>query len=448
MDIDSRAGMTGRGRTTRRQLLVRTGTYALPLMLATRPAFAAARSETALPSGNLVANAAETAQVRANIFELRLPFAVGAWQNTLERADNWLGYQPAPPRDDVPITNWNEQLYGPGLRDGNAAYNLGLAFAIAGKDEHGGRARDICLAWARTYRRSRPQNEIGHMVAEPVGPVIKLCMAFQLALPAFDLAQRAEFRAWAAQFVAKGKRNADSTLDSPWVPDVVYGNDRTNVAAYGNSATWQRAMAVWAAAAVGGATLRSTLDWSFEHTTGGGRPYGWDELLEGLIIDGSGGQVAEDRYRNSIEYGMFSWAPLVLIADVARRAKYRVNLFTYASRRNRYTLLTPLPYYRPFLTSESISPSLEQTAYGSDWSKTASRWRSFWEVVYRNVSEPKAVKLLRQVVNYGGPERRADNYDIYIVNNGAVLGRGPRGPMPAVPPTKRPKPRPKTPTRR
>jgi hypothetical protein len=42
------------------------------------------------------------------------------------------------------------------------------------------------------------------MVAEPVGPVIKLCRAYDLAKPVFSRSERAEFASWAAQFVERG----------------------------------------------------------------------------------------------------------------------------------------------------------------------------------------------------------------------------------------------------
>ena len=39
--------------------------------------------------------------------------------------------------------------------------------------------------------------------------MIKLCMAYDLAKATFSAAERAEFSAWAAQFVERGKTNAD-----------------------------------------------------------------------------------------------------------------------------------------------------------------------------------------------------------------------------------------------
>jgi hypothetical protein len=77
---------------------------------------------------------------------------------------------------------------------------------------------------------------------------------YELAKPIFTPSERAEFASWAAQFVTRGIASTKHARDDPWVADVVYGDDLTNVARYGNSATWQRAMAVWAAVAVGGET--------------------------------------------------------------------------------------------------------------------------------------------------------------------------------------------------
>lgn len=384
--------------------------------------------------GSLVISAAELAQVRANIFDLRLPFARRAWDNTVGRADNWLGYRPNPTRSDSDVSDWYNRLYKPGLEDGNAAYTLGLAYAIGRREDHARRAKEICLAWARTYRDPPSQAKIGHMVAEPVGPVIKLCMAFELTRPVFSDGERAEFRAWAAKFVRRGKENADYARDHPWVPDVTYGDDRTNPAPYGNSATWQRAMAVWASVVVGGRTLQSTLEWNFQHRTAGGNDYGWDNLIEGLVLDGTGGQVTEDRYRSSIEYGHFSWGPTILIADVARRARFRVDLFRYRTERHGYTVFTPVSYYERFLRSDTVPGSLEKTNYGSSgWSTTAARWRAVYELLYRATDDPQQVRTLRALVNWGGARRRGDNFDIYILNHAAVLGRGPKGPMPATP---------------
>jgi hypothetical protein len=254
-------------------------------------------------------------------------------------------------------------------------------------------------------------------------------MAFDLARSAFTAAEQREFASWAAKFIERGKKNVDFARDTPWWPDATYGEDHTNPATYSNSATWQRAMAVWAAAAVGGSTLQQTLEWNFQHTTRGGRDYGWDNLLEGLILDGTGGRVTDERYRRSIHYGHYAWFPTVLIADVARNAGFRVDLFRYRTKRSGYSVFTPVAYYARYLTTESISAELETTSNGgTSWPKTAARLRAQYEVLYRNASDPALVRILNRVVNYGGPDVRGDNYDVYIVGNGALFGRGPKGP--------------------
>lgn len=405
-------------------------------LVSTRPA-AAYSAQPARGYRPLAIGIERLRQARRNVFELKLPFARRAWANTLSKANDYLTYEPRPTDPEGDLSDWRTVVYLPGLRDGNAALTLATAYAVGGLPEHASKAKDICLAWARSYTPVPAQPRIGHLVAEPVGPVIKLCMAYDLAKPAFSSAERATFTAWARVFVERGRANADFARDRPWVPDVVYGSDRTNVASYGNSATWQRAMAVWAAAAVGGETLRTMLSWNFEHRTPGGHDYGWDDLLEGLIVDGAGGQVAEERYRSSIEYGHFAWYPLILIADLARNAGSTPNLFTYRTRRNGYTVFTPLERYAQYVTRESVPAQLEQTQYGGgQWATTAARWRAVYEVLYRNTADPSISALLRRVVNHGGPTQRGDNYDVYILGHAALFGRGPKGPMPR--PARRP----------
>ncbi len=260
--------------------------------------------------GTFFVSAEQLAAARRNIFRSKLGFARRAWSNTLTRANGLLGYEPVPTRGDADVSDWRSVIYLPGLHDGNAAMTLAVAHAVGRRQEHAERAKAICLAWARTYRPPPPNHLIGHMVAESVGPVIKLCMAYDLVRGSFSSSERAEFASWAAYFVERGKTNTDYTRDEPWVPDVMYGQDRSNPVPYGNGATWSRAMAIWAAAAVGERTLRNTLEWNFQHTTKAGHDYGWDNLIEGLVIDRSGGRLVEDRYRSSIEYGHFSWMPV------------------------------------------------------------------------------------------------------------------------------------------
>jgi hypothetical protein len=94
-------------------------------------------------------------------------------------------------------------------------------------------------------------------------------------------------------------------------------------------------------------------------------------------------------------------------------------------------VFTPLGYYAPYVMSETIPPEREKTTYGGNtWPEDAARWRALYEVLYRNAKDPKLVGPLRRAVNYGGARRRGDNYDIYVVGHAALLGRGPKGPMP------------------
>jgi hypothetical protein len=420
-------------RLTRREFARRSVAFAAGAVFA-RPLLSLADASASTARSPVFVSPAVLAQARRNLLRYRLAFATRAWTDTLTKANNWLGYQPHPTDPTSDVSDWVNTIYIPGLKDGNAALTLAVAYAVAGRADHAARAKSICLAWARTYNPPPPRSKIGHMVAEPVGPVIKLCMAFDLTRGVFTAAEQADFVSWATHFVGRGMANVDYARDSPWVPDVTYGGVRTNPAPYGNSATWQRAMAMWAAAAAGPAGLRAALRWNFSHTTAGGHDSGWDNLLEGLVVAGGGGQVVEDRYRSSIEYGHFSWMPTVLIADLARNAGIGPDLFRYRTKRHGYTVFTPVSYYAPFLMRAQVPATLEKGQYGgSSWPSTASRWRGWYELLYRNATDPFDVRLLRRTVNWGGSTERGDNYDIYILGYPALFGRGPQGPKPAEP---------------
>jgi hypothetical protein len=373
--------------------------------------------------GRIYLTTAELDAVRANLHKRKSPHAVLAFEHTRALAGQGVGAAPAPTNPSADLTDWFETIYHPGLIDGNHAYNLALTYAITKDPEYGRRARDFCLAWANTYRPLPSPSRVGHMVAEPVGPTIKLFIAYDLAKGLFGAADRKAFTSWAAMFVQRGMDAADFCRDQPWVPDVTYGKDTGNPVPYGNSATWQRTMAVWAAAVVGGSTLRRTLEWNWRHTTAQGRDYGWDNLIEGLVLDGTGGQVVEDRYRSSIEYGHFSWTPLALIADVAKHAGFRIDLFRYRTRSHGYSVFTPVRYYARFLRRPTVDGSLEQSKYGGGaWPQTASRWRSVYELLYRNSAGTGYEDELARTIGFEGARTRGDNYDIYTLNYQAVLG--------------------------
>jgi hypothetical protein len=99
---------------------------------------------------------------------------------------------------------------------------------VTGDRPYAEKAKEFLLAWARTYHRPPPTAHIGHMVAEPVGFMIKGFMAYDLIQNVFSPAESKEFREWALQFVVRGNENADFARDEPWI----------EVAPYGNSATW------------------------------------------------------------------------------------------------------------------------------------------------------------------------------------------------------------------
>jgi hypothetical protein len=93
-------------------------------------------------------------------------------------------------------------------------------------------------------------------------------------------------------------------------------------------------------------------------------------------------------------------------------------------------VFTPVVYYGRFITRESIPDSLETSHHGGQvWPASAARWRAAYEVLYRNASDPELARTLRRFVNYGGPRRRGDNYNNYVVGHRALFGRGPMEPQ-------------------
>ena len=211
---------------------------------------------------------------------------------------------------------WFCGLYLPGLNDGRAAYSLALVYAVTGDERYAAKSREYLLAWAREYNPVPPSAHSGHMVAEPVGFMLKAFFAFDLTRETFSPSEREEFKAWATQLVDKGMDQVEKARDRPWVPE----------APWGNSATWARSLAVTAAAVVGGDTLQRTLDWNWEHTTPAGNPYGWSTLIEGVMHPT--GRMIEEDVRESVDYALYTWHPLAIIATVARVTGYEHDLWT------------------------------------------------------------------------------------------------------------------------
>jgi hypothetical protein len=359
-------------------------------------------------------SADEISRMRQNVRDER--FALVAWLANQRIVRNAMESKPAPPSPDGEFksgenrdcdsddSGWFCGLYTPGLRDGRYAYSLALAYAVTGEERYADKAAEYLFGWMGVYNPAPPTSEIGHMVAEPVGFMLKAFLAYDLIREALSAREREEFRLWAAQFVERGMKQADKARDRPWVPE----------APWGNSATWARSLAVTAAAVVGGETLQQTLDWNWEHTTEGGNHYGWLALLEG-VMDPTGRMLEED-VRDSVDYALYTWHPLAIIATVARVTGYQHDLWT-ATAPEGETMLRPLEYYAPYLTMEKDSPYDYDQDRGLD--VLASEYRATAETAHRRFPESDTI---RQIVEHGGPEQRGLNEDQHITGFNALTG--------------------------
>jgi len=404
-------------------VLVATGAFAV-LLLAPGPGSVAAGAATAFrpQPGHYYLTAAELRQIRAAI--ATRPAARAAWAHTKAGADGALTRAPAPaPSKGVDYrptgrdannqcsgtpSGWACLLYARGLHDGVDALNLGLAFAITGERSYAVKAKEFLLAWARTY--DHPNPTVSQNIAEPGGFMLKGFMAFDLVQGAFTEAERAAFKAWAGQFIAVGKERADHQVDSPGLADQTFAGERSNWQRYGNSATYARALAVAAAAVAGDAQLRSTLEWNWRHTTRGGNDNGWASLIDGEIIDGTGGETFEGRGRNDIGYGLLGSNALLVVADIAKHAGFRRDLFAFTTRSGD-SVLSPFAFYGKYLSNYSLWPASDGSFAHKEG--TASTYRAATEVALRN-SPPALKARLRKVVNFGGAAQRGSNYDPYI----------------------------------
>ena len=361
---------------------------------------------------------AEVAQMRANVLQRKLPWATAAWTRTRAVADDAMGNapQPADPRrsynpkgsgncgdgDD----GWWDCLYGPGRVDGLRALALAQAYAITRQATYGDKAREYLVRWSAGYYP--PSTQVGHAVSEPVGIALKAFMAFDLVRERLSPAERAQFKAWARALSQIGRQRVDNYMDTPWVPE----------APYGNSSTWSRALAVLGASVVGGPYLQDTLKWNWAHTTAGGKDGGWLKLLEGAI-ETRDGRMTEERVRASIDYALYTWHALALIADAARRVGYPRDLFAARAASGK-SLLLVTSYYEPYLTKQRASPHDEAAARpGVAFDSALSEYRAAFEVALRNF--PKSKSLVR-AVNYGGPATRGANYDVHITGFNGLTG--------------------------
>jgi len=362
-------------------------------------------------SGRFYLTPAEIRQMRTNIG--RFEWARVAWENTKDRADDALDERPNPadPRGDYRSPGsasckgsdegWRCGLYGPGLQDGHRARDLALAYAVTGETRYATKAKEFLLAWATEYNPVPSRSRTGHYVAEPVGPTLKMFMAYDLVQATFSARERTIFRDWARQFIAKSKSALASTRNK----------DRT-AGPFGNGAQWQRANVVMAAAVVGGQELRDALAWNWENKDAG-HDNGWLFLMDG-IMDASG-KMREEDHRQSISYALYTWHPLTVIAGVARNAGFQEDLFG-ANAPGGKSLQLAAEHYAPYLTGREADPY----ANGSDPLQSAIReYRAAYELAARLA--PRSGEI-RSVVRAGGPLGRGDNYDPHLTAFNALTG--------------------------
>ena len=404
---------------SRRYVWTALATGALSLAAACALTLSAeASTDAADGSPHFYMTPAETAQLRANVLKRKLPWSTKAWARTRAVANEALGQEPQVPD---PKRNYNERgtgdcgdgndgwfdcLYSPGRNDGLRVLALAQAYVITRDSAYGNKARDYLVQWSRGY--FPPSSEVGHAVAEPVGIALKAFMAYDLVRDRLTPGEQAQFKAWARRLSELGRQRVDFYMDEPWIPE----------APYGNSGTWSRAMAVLGAGVVGGSYLQNTLQWNWSHRTPKGKDGSWLDLIDGAV-ETRQGRMTEERVRASIDYALYTWHGLALIADAARRVGFKPNLFT-ATTKSGKSLLQVSSYYEPYLTKKRSSPHDENAARpGIDFDGTLSGYRAASELVLRNYP---ASKVLRRTVNYGGAAVRGANYDPHIVGYNGLTG--------------------------
>lgn len=372
---------------------------------------------------------AEIQQIRKNV--TTKPWARVAWANTRNAADAALHDTPNPaPSAGVdyrpsgrdannqctgPPSGWACLLYIHGLRDGEDALNLARAYAVSGDRQYALKAKEFLLAWVHTYNRPNPT--VAHDVAEPAGFMLKGFLAFDLVRDVFTSSEQRQFKSWARLFIADGERRADHQVDSPPIPDQTYNGDTSNWQSFGNSEAFSRALAVTAAAVVGGRTLTKVLAWNWDHTTPGGHDNGWATQIDGEIINGTGGETFEGRARNDFDYGLFGTDPLLLIADIAKHAGYSPNLFTFTTSHGN-SVLSPLLFYGRYLDSQLPWP--KSGASYTRRTQVSVIYRAAVEMGLANAPE-NLVPALRRIVTFAGPTQRGSSFDPFINLYNALL---------------------------
>lgn len=267
-------------------------------------------------------------------------------------AESYSGNPPNPPSSWT-SSNWNPDLYQPGLYDGKIAYSSAIAYILTNDITHANRARNIIHNWATTY--FPPTFNTFHYVADSVGIAIKAAMAYELTRDsgAYSSSQHADIINWFSVFADNGRQKADLSRTNPWFSDQTIEGETWNAATHSNGARWQRCMAVCAAGVVGGTKLQEILDWNWSANPNG-LDYSWDYMIDKLYI-GTTGEAFDGRHRVSQGYGAWNWASWTIIAWVARNSGFHTDLYNYVSNSGK-TLSDGAKYYGPIFTDEVSYP--------------------------------------------------------------------------------------------
>jgi Alginate lyase len=126
------------------------------------------------------------------------------------------------------------------------------------------------------------------------------------------------------------------------------------------------------------------------------------------------GMMVEERVRQSVDYALFTWHPLALIADVAYHAGYPKNLFTVRTKSGK-SLELAADYYVPYLGGQKSDPYNDPI----DWNQTVYGYRAVFELAAKRMPDSRAI---RSLVTSQDPNTRGSDYDPLIVGYNALTG--------------------------
>lgn len=299
----------------------------------TGSASVAAPPEQPIRTTSLFLSPADVAAMRAAVESSQHVRVAAA--RTIAKAEAAMTGSPSVPPADVEEAR---DIYEAGLADGHDARSLAMAYALTGEERYAQKARELVLAWATGYESSL---DSGHYVYEPVGPAIKLLMAYDLIAhsPAMSEADRAVVVEWARGFIETNRRRVEGAYNHPWVPE----------APWGNGAAWARAMLVTAAAV---ADDEEALRWAVEENTmDDGQPYTWYTMIEHSM--GASGRMVEQDVRHSLGYAAYTLQPLTLIAEVMRHRG--LDLYAYETESGK-SLQLGWEYLAPYFAGTAEYP--------------------------------------------------------------------------------------------